>query len=240
MTNDAKCNAEQGPQSVPLTPRLHTGRCSICGCYASPAEQVPESARTGEHPSDRQLAGVLRDGRSGTDKTPAPAVGPRSSIHPSLSAWLEEIREYLSSRQDVDDGSDGPKPNEEMTLLSNLDEALRRPIEVGAAGPSAVDEWLSKGYIVGLRHAEALDRLRAENERLLKAHEFWRERAIRAERRAERAEAALRSGVVVSDLATVLLQRAFDVLPMRGCDYGTAYGLREEIGKFLAAAKEGK
>lgn len=76
--------------------------------------------------------------------THARSGGP--TFTPALSAWLEEIREYLSSRQDVNDGSDGPRPNEEMTLLANLDEALRRPTfpNGNTAGPSAVEEvgWL--------------------------------------------------------------------------------------------------
>jgi hypothetical protein len=41
----------------------------------------------------------------------------------NLSAILDEIETYLEDRQDVRDGSDGPRPNEAMALLNELREA---------------------------------------------------------------------------------------------------------------------
>jgi hypothetical protein len=174
---------------------------------------------------------------------PTTAAGPRSSIPPALSAWLEEIREYLSSRQDVNDGSDGPRPNEEMTLLANLDEAMRRPIfpNGNTAGPSAVEEFNAAWNAevrdalavraLHLRHAEELDRLRAdidsylaqnaelasqnarlrseidgqqsELRHLREGRHLLLKDVARERERAERAEAALRGGMAQSSFWVV-------------------------------------
>lgn len=38
----------------------------------------------------------------------------------ALKGVLDEIDDYLEQRQDIRDGSDGPRPNTEMSLLSDL------------------------------------------------------------------------------------------------------------------------
>lgn len=38
----------------------------------------------------------------------------------ALNGVLDEIEDYLEQRQDVRDGDDGPRPNTEMSLLTEL------------------------------------------------------------------------------------------------------------------------
>lgn len=153
--------SEASDVQQPATARgPHTGRCSICGCYASPAEQV-------------------------TSVTPQ---GQPEQTAPAL-----------------------------------------------AAGPSAVEEvqrqaTFSELYAVAYVHAEALDRLRAENAKLRKQLDALDALAEVNENRAVKAEAALRLGVVVPELALNAL-----------LNYP---GIKEYIGTQiydpLAAAKDGR
>ena len=124
------------------------------------------------------------------------------------------------------------------------------------AGPSAVEEVRKHrqcistmpvtSFIVALRHAEALDRLRAENERLTNAVSHWHGRSteywlLAQERlkRAERAEAALRGGVVVPEVPTrrMLKAGAFAFDPAA---FSHTNGADQVYRAMLAAAKEGK
>jgi hypothetical protein len=55
---------------------------------------------------------LLKDCSSGPSHKPAAVE--------ALKGVLDEIEDYLEQRQDVRDGSDGPRANTEMSLLSDL------------------------------------------------------------------------------------------------------------------------
>lgn len=61
-----------------------------------------------------------------------PELQPLTPKQQAFDSVLDEIEDYLEQRQDVRDGSDGPRPNEEMSLLSDL-RWWRTPMPVRSA-----------------------------------------------------------------------------------------------------------
>ena len=73
-------------------------------------------------------------------------------MNPYLADLLVEIAEYLEDHQDVVDGSDGPRPNKAMSLLSELQPFLRaeppaaKKLGFAAAVREYGDNWRQYGF----------------------------------------------------------------------------------------------
>lgn len=156
---------------------LPEGTLLYAAPHRSPAEQVPESARTGdsmEYPATISGHAI---------STPAPAAGP------SVSAENEALRAIINDLAMMCRRlSYAAKQAGKETLSRQCDELLKKHglsgsvLRTDAAttesteGPSAAEEfasaWNNEARDVlamrklHLRHAEELDRLRAENEKL--------------------------------------------------------------------------